>query len=104
MPAFCGSKPAVDLDEQLWAMAQLLRQTRQSGRQFGAVQSVETIKQAHGCPGFIGLQRSKQVHFGIGECFLELRPFAFCFLHAILTKDPMTLLQYRQNTIIRLHF
>ena len=75
-------------------MAQLLRQPCEGRGEFGAVKRVDAIEQLQRGARLVGLQRAKQMYPSVREVRFELWPFSLSLLHAVLTKNTMTLVQH----------
>ena len=71
---------------------------------FQAINHVDGIKQRHGGPHLVGLQRANKVQFNVREALEEGRPLSLGFLQPILAEDAMSLSKHRLDAIKRLKF
>jgi hypothetical protein len=92
--------PRVDLDVKYGRGGVRARALHgQLGREAGAIEGFDHIKQGKGIRDLVGLERANQMQFNIGVALTKVRPFSGSFLNPIFTKHAMAGLKRRRDRV-----
>ena len=103
-PGFLRLLAGVHLHKETRRRASHLNFVRESSRKFLPVEALNRIEQIQRGFDLVSLQRANQTQLNVRKLLPQRTPSLRCFLHPILTKQLVALVENRANSRLRLQF